>query len=188
MITVRLSRIAATAATMMSLIGLILSACVPAQQYDALENDYNQLNQRLSGEIAQQQVHITRLQGAIKVAVNSDLLFPSGGWQMPPAAAQTISEMAPILAPFQQTTIIVTGYTDNVPIGPELQRQGIDNNQQLSLKRAQTVANFLISQGVKPNLVQTRGLGDADPVAPNDTPQGRAQNRRVELTLAGPGT
>ena len=186
--TLRLSRIAATAGTMMSLIGLILSACVPAQQYDALENDYNQLNQQLSGEIAAQQVHITRLQGAIKVAVNSELLFPSGGWQMPPAAAQTIAKMAPILAPFQQTTIIVTGYTDNVPIGPELRQQGVDNNQQLSLKRAQTVANFLVSQGVNPNLVSARGLGDADPVASNDTPQGRAQNRRVELTLAGPGT
>jgi hypothetical protein len=41
--------------------------------------------------------------------------------------------MAPILAPFQQTTIIVTGYTDNVPIGPELRAQGVDSNQQLSL-------------------------------------------------------
>jgi chemotaxis protein MotB len=165
-----------------------LAACVPAQQYDALENDYNQLNQQLSGEIAAQQVHITRLQGAIKVAVNSELLFPSGGWQMPPAAAQTIAKMAPILAPFQKTTIIVTGYTDNVPIGPELTRQGVTSNQQLSLRRAQTVANYLVSQGVNPALVQTRGLGEADPVAPNDTPQGRAQNRRVELTLAGPGT
>jgi chemotaxis protein MotB len=188
MMTIRLSRIAATAGTILSIIGLILSACVPARQYDALENDYNQLNQQLSGEIASQQVHITRLQGAIKVAVNSELLFPSGGWQMPPAAAQTIAKMAPILAPFQQTSIIVTGYTDNVPIGPELRQQGIENNQQLSLKRAQTVDNFLVSQGVKPNLVSARGLGDADPVAPNDTPQGRAQNRRVELTLAGSGT
>ena len=174
-------------ATLVPLTVLLLSACVPPQQYDALQNDYNQLEQQLSGQISQQQVHITRLQGAIKVAVNSDLLFPSGGWQMPRAAAQTIAEMAPILAPFQQTTIIVTGYTDNVPIGPELQHQGVSSNQQLSLMRAQTVANFLISQGVKPNLVQTRGLGDADPVASNDTPGGRAQNRRVELTLAGPG-
>ena len=182
------SRIAATAAIMMSFVGLTLSACVPAQQYHALENDYNQLNQRLSGEIAAQQVHITRLQGAIKVAVNSDLLFPSGSWQMPPQAAQTISEMAPVLAPFVQTNVIVTGYTDNVPVGPELRQQGVDSNQQLSLRRAQTVGNFLISQGVNPNLVSERGLGDADPVAPNDTPQGRAQNRRVELTLAGPGT
>jgi len=170
------------------LLSALLAACVPAQQYDALENDYNQLNQRLSGEIASQQVHITRLQGAIKVAVNSELLFPSGGWQMPPDAAQTIARMTPILAPFQTTTIIVTGYTDNVPIGPELRARGVESNQELSLKRAQTVADFLISQGVKPNLVSTRGLGDADPIAPNDTPQGRAQNRRVELTLAGPGT
>src|SRR5258708_5010022 len=188
MITVGLFRFVATAGAMMALIGLILSACVPAQQYDALENDYNQLNQQLSGEIAQQQVHVTRLQRAIKVAVNSDLLFPSGSWQMPPQAAQLIAKMAPILAPFQQTTIIVTGYTDNVPIGPELRQQGVDSNQQLSLKRAQTVANFLVSQGVNPNLVSAQGRGDAYPVAPNDTPQGRAQNRRVELTLAGPGT
>jgi chemotaxis protein MotB len=166
----------------------LLASCVPAQQYDALETDYNQLNQRLSGEIGAQQVHITRLQGAIKVAVNSELLFPSGGWEMPPAAAQTIAKMAPILAPFQQTTIVVTGYTDNVPIGPELRQQGIGSNQQLSLKRAQTVANFLVSQGVNPNLVSAQGLGEADPVAPNDTPQGQAQNRRVELTLAGSGT
>jgi chemotaxis protein MotB len=107
---------------------------------------------------------------------------------MPPAAAQTIAKMAPILAPFQQTTIIVTGYTDNVPIGPELRQQGVENNQQLSLRRAQTVADFLVSQGVNPNLISAQGSGDADPVAPNDTPQGRAQNRRVELTLAGPGT
>jgi len=167
---------------------LILSACVAVQSYDALENDYNQLNQRLSSEIGAQQVHITRLQGAIKIAVNSELLFPSGGWQMPPAAAQTIAKMAPILAPFQQTTIIVTGYTDNVPVGPELRQQGVDSNQQLSLKRAQTVDQFLVSQGVNPNLVSAQGRGDADPIAPNDTPQGRAQNRRVELTLAGPGT
>jgi chemotaxis protein MotB len=86
-----------------------------------------------------------------------------------------------------QTQIVVIGYTDNVPIGPELRAQGVENNQQLSLRREQTVANFLVSQGVNPNLVSAQGRGDAEPVAPNDTPQGRAQNRRVELTLAGPG-
>ncbi len=175
-------------ATRFLLLSGLLAACVSMQSYDALENDYNQLNQRLSGEISQQQVHITRLQGAIKVAVNSELLFPSGGWQMPGEAAQTIAKIAPILAPFQKTQIIVNGYTDNVPIGPELRQQGIENNQQLSLKRAQTVAQYLISQGVNPALVSTNGFGDANPVAPNDTAEGRAQNRRVELTLAGSGS
>src|SRR6476659_10445820 len=89
----RMFRITA-AAIMMSVTGQIISACVPVQQYSALESDYNQLNQQLSVETAQQQVHITRLQGAIKVAVNSDLLFPSGSWQMPPSAAQLIAKMA----------------------------------------------------------------------------------------------
>ena len=46
---------------------------------------------------------------------------------------------------------------------------------------------FMISQGVNPSMVSAKGFGDADPVASNDTPQGRAQNRRVELTLAGSG-
>jgi outer membrane protein OmpA-like peptidoglycan-associated protein len=46
----------------------------------------------------------------------------------------------------------------------------------------------MISQGVKPNLVSARGLGDSNPVASNDTPEGRAQNRRVELTLSSAGS
>src|SRR3954453_21840357 len=165
-----------------------LGGCVPVSQYDALDNDYNQLNSRLSSEISSQQVHITRLQGAVKIAVNSELLFPSGGWEMPSQAAAPIAKMAPILAPMQQTRLLVNGYTDNTPIGPELIRRGIQTNQQLSLKRAQTVASYLVSQGVNPNLLQSQGLGDADPAAPNNTPEGRAQNRRVEITLAGSGS
>ena len=107
---------------------------------------------------------------------------------MPPQAAQTIAKMAPVLAPMQQTKLVVVGYTDSTPIGPELRAQGVQSNQQLSLMRAQTVTNYLISQGVNPSLVSAQGLGDASPVASNDTPQGRAQNRRVEITLAGSGT
>ena len=82
---------------------------------------------------------------------------------------------------------MVYGYTDNTPVGPELQRQGIPDNLVLSTRRAATVANFLISQGVNPNIVSAKGVGDTRPVAPNDTPQGRAQNRRIEITVQGPG-
>jgi chemotaxis protein MotB len=57
----------------------------------------------------------------------------------------------------------------------------------LSQKRADNVMNFMVSQGVNPHLVSAQGLGDAAPVASNDTPEGRAQNRRVELTLAAAG-
>ncbi len=159
----------------------LLSGCVSMSTYD-------QLQQRLSGEISQDQVRITRLQGAIRVTVNSELLFPEGGYQMPPAAAATIAKIAPILAPMQTAQITVIGYTDNVPIGPELAAQGITSNQQLSLMRAQAVMNYLVSQGVNPATLTAQGMGEADPVASNDTPQGRAQNRRVELTLPNAGS
>ena len=166
---------------------LLLAGCVSQQKYDTLDTEYQQLNQTMSAEVAANQMQITRLQNAIKVTVNNELLFPSGDWQMPAQAQQTIGKIVPILAPKQQTKIQVNGYTDNVPIGPELMRQGITSNQVLSQKRADNVMQFMISQGVNPSMVSAKGFGDADPVASNDTPEGRAQNRRVELTLAGAG-
>jgi chemotaxis protein MotB len=166
---------------------LVFAGCVTQQKYDALEARYQQLNRTMSSEIAANQMQITRLQNAIKVTVNDELLFPSGEWEMPVQAQQTIAKITPILAPMQQTSILVNGYTDDVPIGPGLVRQGITSNQMLSQKRADNVMQFMISQGVKPSLLSARGFGEADPVASNDTPQGRAQNRRVELTVAGSG-
>src|SRR5215510_10871159 len=154
---------------------LVLAGCVSQQKYDALEAEYQQLNRTMSAEIAANQMHITRLQNAIKVTVNSELLFPSGEWDMPMDAQQTVGKIVPILAPMQQTQIVVNGYTDNVPIGPGLMRQGITSNLELSQKRAENVMQFLITQGVKPSLVSAKGLGEADPVASNDTAEGRAQ-------------
>jgi chemotaxis protein MotB len=166
---------------------LLLAGCVSQQKYDTLDAQYQQLNQTMSAEVAANQMHITRMRDAIKVSINDELLFPSGGWQMPVAAQQTISKIVPILAPKQQAKILVNGYTDNVPIGPGLKSQGITSNLELSQKRAETVMQFMISQGVNPSLVSAQGFGEKDPVASNDTPEGRAQNRRVELTLAGSG-
>ena len=104
---------------------------------------------------------------------------------MSPQGQEIIAKLASKLAPFQQRKLVVHGYTDNAPISPALQRQGIPSNEVLSQKRADTVMQYLISQGVKPDMIAAQGFGEADPVAPNDTAQGRAQNRRVELTLAG---
>jgi chemotaxis protein MotB len=64
----------------------------------------------------------------------------------------------------------VSGYTDNAPIGEALRRKGVTSNQELSQKRGDAVMQFLISQGLKPDLVS----------ASNNSAQGRAQNRRVE--------
>ena len=173
--------------TLTVIVMLLLAGCVSQQKYDALQSRYDQLNQTMSSEINAKEMHIERLQNAIKVTVNDQLLFPSGDWQMPVTAQQTIAKMVPILAPMQQTKIMVNGYTDNVPIGPGLMRQGITSNLVLSQKRADNVMNFMVSRGVNSSLVSAQGFGDANPVASNDTAEGRAQNRRVELTLAGSG-
>ena len=172
------------------LASVLLSACVSQSAYDQLQAQNQQLQQQnsaLQAQVATDKAQICRLQGAIKYTVNSDLLFPSGGWQMSDRGKQIIANMAAKLAPTQQNKVLVSGYTDNAPIGPALQRQGITSNQDLSQKRAENVMTFLISQGVKPDLISARGFGEADPVASNDTPQGRAQNRRVELSVPASG-
>ena len=183
-------------------LALALAGCVSQQKYNeveqqnqalnqknaTLDEDYKSLNQSMSAEVRANKMQISRQQNAIKILVNDDLLFPSGGWEMSAEAKQTIAKIAAILAPHQTTKIVVNGYTDSTPIGPGLQAQGITSNLILSQKRAEDVMQYMISQGVKPNLASAHGFGDSNPVASNDTPEGRAQNRRVEVTLSGTGS
>jgi chemotaxis protein MotB len=160
----------------------VLTGCV------VWKSDYDKLqaqNQQLQAQLATSQQQVSRLQGAIRYTVNSDLLFAPGSWQMRPQGQKIIADFAKKLAPSQQNHLMVSGYTDNAPIGPALRQGGVTSNQELSQKRAEAVMQYLISQGVKPDLVSAQGFGDASPVAPNDTAQGRAQNRRVELSLVG---
>ena len=156
---------------------LILSACVSQSQYDAAAAE----NQRLKAQLA-------AMQAEQKYVEAADYLFPSGGFQLSPAGqAELANNIVPKLKGLQNAKIVVYGFTDNVPVGPELQRQGIPDNLVLSTRRAATVANFLVAQGINPNIVSAKGVGDTRPVAPNDTSQGRAQNRRIEITVQGPG-
>ena len=166
------------------------------KKYDTLDTEYQQLNQTMSAEVAANQMQITRLQNAIKVTVNNELLFPSGDWQMTAQAQQTIGKIVPILAPKQQTKIQVNGYTDNVPIGPELMRQGITSNQVLSQKRADNVMQFMISRGVNPSMVSAgfrrgrpRGL-ERHAAGPGEEPARGADTgwfgQLTQAVLAGP--
>ena len=160
----------------------MLTGCVVwKSDYDSLQSQNQQLHQQL----ATSQQEVSRLQGAIKYTVNSDLLFSPGSWQMRPQGQQVIANLAKKLAPTQQNHLMVSGYTDNAPIGEALRREGVTSNKELSQKRADAVMQYLVSQGVKPDLVSAQGFGDASPVAANDSAQGRAQNRRVELSLVG---
>ncbi|HUJ99720.1 MAG TPA: OmpA family protein [Stellaceae bacterium] len=167
---------------------LVLSGCVWKSDYDALQTQNQQLqaqNQQLQQQLAASNEHVARLQHAIAYTVNSDMLFRSGSWEMTTRGKDMIARLSKKLAPTQQNKLMVSGFTDNAPIGPRLQQQGVTSNQELSEKRADAVMQFLISQGVRPEMVAAQGFGEADPVATNDTPQGRAQNRRVVLSVGG---
>jgi len=162
---------------------VLLYGCVTETKYNALEQEYQQLQAAFSADQAQ----IVLLEGELKVTMVDQILFPEGGFRLNSQAKAVLGKLAPTLSGLQQTKIIVDGYTDNVPIGPGLKREGISSNLELSSRRADVVVDYLVNQGVNQNLISAQGFGESNPVASNDTPEGRAQNRRIEVTLVGPG-
>ena len=114
------------------------------------------------------------------------MAFPSGGYSLSPQGRADLDRIIPALQAAQNTKITVYGYTDNVPVGPDLQRQGITDNLDLSSKRANTVVRYMASKGINPSIMSAKGRGDTHPEASNDTPQGRAQNRRIEVVVQLP--
>ena len=161
----------------------LLTACVTQQSYNSLDQAYSQLQQAYQGD----EVEIRQLQGELKITIKDKILFPEGGFKLNAKADQVLAKMAPTLTGFKNTKVVVRGYTDNVGIGPELRREGISTNLDLSSRRADNVVDYLVRKGVDQNLISAQGMGETNPIASNSTPDGRAQNRRIEVTLVGPG-
>jgi outer membrane protein OmpA-like peptidoglycan-associated protein len=107
----------------------------------------------------------------------SDVLFEFGQYTLKPEAREKLAKVSGILLSFPGLTLEVDGYTDNV---------GSDEfNQKLSEERAGAVRDYLTSQGVSAGSITTKGFGKVNPIASNDTPEGRKENRRVELVVSG---
>ena len=177
-------RLPAATTSVVPLTMLVLSACVSQSDYDKLQAQ----NQQLQAQNQQLQAQVSGLQREARFVEAGDLLFPEGGYQLSPAGkAELSSNIVPKLTGLQNAKIVVFGYTDNLAVGPQLQRAGINDNLTLSSRRAGDVVTFLVSQGVNPNIISAKGFGDTHPVAPNDTPANRAKNRRIEITVQGPG-
>ena len=161
---------------------LVAYASPGSAQGNKMSDVADQLKTALAGE----SVTLTQ-QGPVTLTSSADSMFPSAGWELNPGVP-VLSKIVPILSKLQHTEIVVGGYTDNATVGPQLQSMGVSNNLDLSCKRAASVVNYLLSQRVNPNLLSAQCFGDTHPVAPNDTPEGRAKNRRVNITLIGDGT
>lgn len=106
-----------------------------------------------------------------------DVLFDTGKYNLRQEARERLAKLTGIVLAHPGLHLSVEGYTDNV--GTE------DFNQELSEKRAQAVRQYLIDQGLDPGSVTSQGFGMANPVASNDTPDGRQKNRRVEIVISG---
>ena len=106
-----------------------------------------------------------------------DVLFVTGSTRLTSVAREKLARVSGILAAQPDLHIMVEGHTDDVG--------GADRNQRLSEQRAQSVLTYLVQQKIPLTAVDVAGFGESRPVAPNDTAQGRQQNRRVEIVVSG---
>jgi outer membrane protein OmpA-like peptidoglycan-associated protein len=106
-----------------------------------------------------------------------DVLFATGKYDLRPEAQIVLAKLSGIILSHPGLNLAVEGYTDSV--GSD------DFNLRLSQQRADTVRDYLVTQGLPDSSVTAKGFGKSDPVADNDTPAGRQQNRRVEIVVSG---
>jgi outer membrane protein OmpA-like peptidoglycan-associated protein len=107
----------------------------------------------------------------------SDVLFATSRYELKPDAKLALAKLAGVLQAYPGLKLTIDGYTDST---------GTDEyNQTLSDKRAEAVRTFLVSQGVSPDSITAQGFGSANPIASNDTSQGRQMNRRVDMIVSG---
>ncbi len=114
------------------------------------------------------------------ITLPGNVFFGTGKSELRPTAQARLSEVASVLlkaAPDQ--TIIVEGYTDST--GKPM------SNQELSQKRAEAVRDYLVSHGMSRDRISAKGMGTANPISSNTSPEGRASNRRVEIVISSPG-
>jgi len=200
------------AAALVFCCGLFLSTgCVKKSEYDALQADYNaalakqdklaqvvtkqdaelaalksdfdRLAEIFADEIANHQLELEQLADGIEVAIPSDVMYESG------SATATVGseglEYAKRLAAFLAETdyfVSVVGHTDSQQPSRALAKK-YPTNWELAGARAASAVKYLVSQGVDPTHLVASSRGEFAPVASNDTPEGRAQNRRIEIIL-----
>ena len=160
-----------------SIVALSLSACTWQSDYDKVVAENQQLKTQLAASNAEQ-----------TFVEAGDALFAPGAFQLSPGGQTELrTKVVPKLKDLQNVKIVVYGYTDSAPVGQHLASQGIPDNLTLSTRRATTVVNYLVAQGIDQNILSAKGFGDTHAVASNKTPEGRAQNRRIVITVQGPG-
>lgn len=136
----------------------------------------------LKKEIDEGNVKISQMNDRLSVQIVSKILFPSGSDQVTGEGKTVLKKVSDTLKEVVKNHIRIEGHTDNVPIGPELS-QKFPSNWELSTSRATQVVRYLAQENVDPKNLLAVGVAEFDPVASNDTPEGRQKNRRIEIVL-----
>lgn len=147
-----------------------------------LSGTYEQLLSNMKNEIAKGQVTISELRGKLTVNMEAAILFDSGKADVKPEGLGILNKMVETLKSVSDKAIRIEGHTDDVQITGALART-FPTNWELSAARAINVARFLQEQGIDPRNLSAAAFAEHKPVADNNTKEGRAKNRRIELTL-----
>ncbi len=161
-------------------IGSAIGAAVGAGAGALIGNKMDKQKKELQEELGSQaKVEETTDQNglkAIKVTFDGGILFPTGKYTLNPQAKADLTRFAASLKDNPDTNVQIYGFTDNTG--------SFAVNQRLSGERADAVLSYLANSGVSPTRLTAQGIPMADYVASNDTPEGRAQNRRVEIYIS----
>ncbi len=146
---------------------------------DARAATYRQLVAKLRSMIDSGQLKVVTREGRMIIALPNDILFDSGRTDVKADGKAALAKVAQALSSVGDREFLVAGHTDNVPIRTDV----FPSNWELSTRRAVEVVHFLVAQGMSPRHLAAAGYGEFDPIATNDTPEHRAQNRRIEIVL-----
>jgi len=157
-----------------------------SRQLDELDRAKRLLEDRLSQEIKDKQVRLQMMEKGLVITVVGDVLFDSGKAKIRPEAHSILDKIASVLGEnVPQLNVGIEGHTDNEPI----RFSAWKSNWELSTARALGVLHYIVdNKGILPSRVSAIGYGEYQPVATNDTKEGRQLNRRVEIVILPEGT
>ena len=119
--------------------------------------------------------------GKVYISMENKLLFESGSWYVGAQGKQAVKQLGSVLAENPEISVLIEGHTDNVPYKGNAQLSG---NWDLSAKRATAIVNILReNDAINPENLTAAGRGEFAPIAANDTAEGKAKNRRIEVIL-----
>jgi chemotaxis protein MotB len=145
-------------------------------------SQYDSLVRNLTEEVKKGELQVRQYKDMLTVDVAEQLFFDSGRANLKDTGKAVLKKVGEALKGYEDKVIRIVGHTDNVPISKSAQKV-FPSNWELSVARATTVVRYLQEVGIPPERMIASGRAEYQPIAENDTPEGRKKNRRIEITL-----